>query len=102
MPGIPTLFQALDLTIDELDKQGLKSFVNVMKSHPGYAHLGVIGPAIGDFLPADHNPADGKHPTNYVRVWENVLFLLADLPARKGFLSLNPEDTAQHARNIWR
>lgn len=87
MPGIPTLFQALDLTIDELDKQGLTSVVNVIKSHPGYAHLGVIGPAIGDFLPADHNPADGPHPTNYVRVWKNIFFSLADLPVRKGFLS---------------
>ena len=79
MPGIPTLFQVLELTIDELDKQGLKSFVGVMKSNPAYAHLGVIGPAIGDFLPADHNPADGEHPTNYVRVWKNIFHSLADL-----------------------
>ena len=102
MPGIPTLFQALDLTIDELDKQGLKSFVNVMKSNPGYARLGVIGPAIGDFLPADHNQADGPHPTNYVRVWKNIFFSLADIPARKGFLSTltTLHDTLEHLAAI--
>ena len=32
MPGIPTLFQVLELTIDELDKQGLKSFVGDEKA----------------------------------------------------------------------
>src|SRR5712691_5362617 len=64
-----------------------------MKSNPGYAHLGVIGPAIGDFLPADHDPTTGEHPTNYVRVWKNIFHSLADLPpkdefpGRKGFLS---------------
>ena len=44
----------------------------------------MIGPAIGDFLPADYNPADGEHPTNYVRVWKNIFHSLADLPASGG------------------
>jgi hypothetical protein len=93
MPGIATLFQALDLTVAQLDKQNLHRFSNVMKTHSGYAHLGVIGASIGDFLPAD--PIPGAQPQNYVRIWKIVFRLLADQPsgpggepARPGFRSV--------------
>jgi len=79
VPGIPTLFQALDLTIDELDKQHLNRFSDVIKNNRGYAYLGVAGPAIGDFMPPD--------PKIYRRIWGNIFQLLTDLPGRKGFLS---------------
>ena len=87
MPGIPTLFRALELTLDELDKQNMHHISDVMRANPGYAHLGVIGASIGDFLPADP-PAPGAEPlTNYTRIWKNIFQLLADLEGRKGFIS---------------
>jgi hypothetical protein len=92
VPGIPTLFQALELTVKQLETQGMHSFVSVIKANPGYAYLGALGPAIGDFLPADP-PSSGQHPNNYVRIWKTIFFVLADLPASgetpasKGLLS---------------
>ncbi len=86
MPGIATLFQALELTTEKLanDPQ-LAHFANVIKAHPGYAHLGALGSSVGDFLPAD--PIPGPQPENYVRIWKNIFKELGDRPEGKGFRS---------------
>lgn len=81
MPGIPTLFQVLDLTIAELDAEGLTQFSAVMKGNPGYAYLGAIGASIGDFLPSDPSPAG----QNYQNIWKQIFSLVG---TDTGFLSL--------------
>src|SRR5262249_37613693 len=86
MPGIATMFQALELSIDQLgaDPQ-LEVFAKAMKAHPGYAHFGALGASIADFLPVD--PVSGTQPVNYVRIWKNICGILADRGGRPGFLN---------------
>ncbi len=81
MPGIPTAFTALDLTIAELDAEGLTQFSGVMKNQPGYAYLGAIGASIGDFMPSDPTPGGA----NYQNIWKQILGLVG---TDTGFLAL--------------
>jgi hypothetical protein len=86
MPGIATLFQTLELTTDRMQSDPqLSHFAAVIKAHQGYAHLGVLGSSLGDFLPADQVP--GVQPPNYVRIWKNIFQVLADRPEGRGFRS---------------
>lgn len=81
MPGIPTLFKTLDLTIAELDAEGLSQFSAVMKSNPGYAYLGVIGASIGDFMPSDPSSSGN----NYQNIWKVIFSLVG---TDQGYLAL--------------
>lgn len=80
MPGIATHFEILKFTLEELrmpaSGAALNQIAKVMDDHPGYAHLGAIGPAIADFLPSP-TPPDGTPPRgNYLSVWTEVLRIL--------------------------
>jgi hypothetical protein len=77
MPGIATHFEVLKITLEELRSPAsgpaLNQIAKVMDDNPAYAHLGVIGPAIADFLPSP-TPSDGTPPRdNYLSVWTEVL-----------------------------
>ena len=86
MAGIATLFQALELTTERLQSQPqLTHFADTITAHSGYAHLGALGPGLGDFLPAD--PVPGVQPANYVRIWKNIFQVIADRPEGRGFRS---------------
>jgi hypothetical protein len=86
MPGIATLFQALELTTNRLQSDPqLSGFADIIKAHNGYAHLGVLGPSLGDFLPAD--PVPGVQPANYVRIWKNIFQVLGDREEGRGLRS---------------
>lgn len=87
MPGIPTLFRAVDLTIAQLDAEGLTQFSGVMKNNPGYTYLGAVGASIGEFMPSDPTPAG----TNYQNVWKQILGLVG---TDTGFLALLSQLTA--------
>ena len=85
MPGIATHFEILRLTIDRLNADPtLKVFADVMNANPEYAHLGAIGPALGDFIPSDR-PADiTQDPNPYALVWKMIFGLVGGDP---GFLA---------------
>lgn len=81
MPGIATLFQSLDLTVAELDAQGLTQFSGVIKANQGYAYLGVIGASIGDFMPSDPSTS----AQSYQNIWKQLLGLVG---TDAGFMAL--------------
>uniref|UniRef100_Q01Z10 Putative transmembrane protein n=1 Tax=Solibacter usitatus (strain Ellin6076) TaxID=234267 RepID=Q01Z10_SOLUE len=77
MPGIPTHFVALEQVIARFSAAAdpqLNAIAQTMKNQPGYAYLGSVGPAIGDFLPSDPPAIQGAPGgTQYFRIW-NALF----------------------------
>ena len=80
MPGIATLFEVLELTIDRMgaDPQ-LAGFATAMKNQSGFAHLGALGPTIADFFP-DPPTANIPKRANYRLVWALVFHALSGDP----------------------
>lgn len=79
MLGIPTQFEILKLTIAKLETSGdavLNNIAQVMKDNSAYAHLGAMGPALADFLPADPLPAGEEYPEDYALIWKIVFGLI--------------------------
>jgi hypothetical protein len=83
VPGIATHFTVLKLTIERLDAAGDPGGVaQVMKDHLPYAHLGAVGPVLGDFLPANPFPLDQPFPEDYPTLWRRIFHIVGrkDLP----------------------
>jgi hypothetical protein len=81
MPGIATQFAILEHTIERLSASAdpaLRDAAAVLQAHSAYAHLGAIGPALADFLPADPSPPGaptfGVSP--YASLWSLVFRLV--------------------------
>jgi predicted amidophosphoribosyltransferase len=76
MPGIPTHFVALDQVIARFTASAdpqLNAIAQAMNQEPAYANLGAVGPAIGDFLPADPPALPGSPSgTQYLRIWGSI------------------------------
>ena len=88
MPGIATQFEILRLTIERLQAAGdPNGIAAVMAANPAYAHLGVIGPVIGDFLPSDPFPPDAPPQ---VHAWVKIALEGAGLP------DVDPLEPDQH------
>jgi hypothetical protein len=75
MPGIPTHFKILDLTLAKLNgapaASALRRIGNVMTANSPYAYFGAVGGAIGDFIPA----GPGVLP-QYAKMWQSVFDLM--------------------------
>ena len=80
MPGIATLFQVLELTMDRMsaDPQ-LAGFASAMKSQSGFAYFGALGPTIADLFPDPPTPTIPKR-ANYRVVWALVFHALSGDP----------------------
>jgi hypothetical protein len=79
MPGIATQFQILELTIKQLEVSGdpkLEAIASAMTSEPAYAHLGVIGPVLADFLPSGPAKDPQDDPNPFAFVWKNIFGVL--------------------------
>jgi hypothetical protein len=75
----------------------LKEIADVLTREPGYAHLGAIGPALGDFIPSDR-PADLAHdPNGNALVWKKFFGLMG---GPKGFYQ-SFVDLQQAIDRIW-
>lgn len=81
MPGVVTHFIVLDLTLERLAASGdpeLTAIADAINAQPAYANLGVIGPAIADFMP--NGRVEGSDITNdpnpYAYVWKQIFGLL--------------------------
>jgi hypothetical protein len=88
MPGMATQFEILKLTIDRLQASGnnaLQQIAQIMNHNLPFAHLGAIGPALGDFIPSDPPPNPQNDPNPYALVWKMVFGLIGGNP---GFLSV--------------
>lgn len=84
MPGIATHFTILSLTISELKKPtsgpALNNIAIILEDNIEYAHFGVLGPNIGDFLPATSEGTTNPFPNNYGGIWQTILrFMGGDL-----------------------
>ncbi len=82
MPGIATHFEILRLTIDDLQQASSGPALNqigaVMGNNSPYAHLGAIGAAIGDFMPAQRPAGQSSGPDGaYADVWRSILNVVA-------------------------
>lgn len=98
MPGIPTQFKILEKTISRLSASPdaeLQAIANVMTEHAQFAHLGAIGAAIGDFLPADPPPSGSPHPQDYSLVWKMLFGLIGGKPGLLSSLTLMRETLEQ-------
>lgn len=82
MAGIATQFEILQKTRDRLASSGdaaLEQIAGIIDAHPKYAHLGALGPAIADFLPAELPRVPfADLPKNYALVWKMFAAILAD------------------------
>ncbi|MEU4769139.1 hypothetical protein AB0H12_38435 [Actinosynnema sp. NPDC023794] len=80
MPGIATHFTVLDLTLERLTASGdpqLTAIADAINAEPAYANLGVIGPAIADFMPNGRVEGDiSADPNPYAFVWKQIFGLL--------------------------
>lgn len=82
MPGIATQFEILRLTRERLAASAdprLVDMASIMDAHSKFAHLGALGAALGDFLPAELPtgvPFD-EIPKNYTLVWKMFAGVLA-------------------------
>jgi hypothetical protein len=88
MLGIATQFEILRLTRERLEASSdpkLKQIAQVIKDNPVFAHLGAIGPALGDFIPSDPPPDPTKDPNPYALLWKMVFGLIGGDP---GFFSV--------------
>lgn len=84
MPGIATHFEILRLTIDRLNADPtLTPFADIINNNLPYAHLGAIGPALGDFIPSDRPEDLANDPNPYALVWKMIFGLVGGDP---GFL----------------
>lgn len=92
MPGIPTLFNVLDDTIERLTMSpdaDLQDVGKVMKIQSVYAHLGVIGPTLADFIPGEPPPPGELGGNPYLVIWRQIIGIVGDnMVAEKGLLSL--------------
>lgn len=83
MPGIPTHFRVLKLTIARLSSSGdpaQQAVAQVLKDNPVYGHLGAIGPILADFIPSDpppDGPAGVGYGNWYTTLWKSVFDLVA-------------------------
>ena len=82
MPGIATHFEILRLTIDDLQQASSGPALNqigaVMGNNSPYAHLGAIGAAIGDFMPAQRPAGQSSGPDGaYADVWRSTPYVVA-------------------------
>ena len=79
MPGIATQFQILELTLQRLHASadpGLQAIAAAIDLQPGYAHLGAIGPALGDFIPSDRPEDIANDPNGNALVWKMFFGLM--------------------------
>ncbi len=76
MLGAVATFQILRLTVDELiavgDPNGIAAAIN---AHPEFAHLGALGPAIGDFLTPPF-PTTAPFPEDYKTIWRRIFHVV--------------------------
>lgn len=76
MVGVPTCFEILRLVVDELtasgDPNGVAADIN---AHREYAHLGAIGPALGDFLTPPF-PDEPPYPEDYKTLWRRIFHVI--------------------------
>lgn len=76
MPGIATKFEILGLVIAELKKPAagapLHAIAQKMEDHIQMARLGVIGPALADFLPSEPPGPGEPMPETYAGVWKTL------------------------------
>lgn len=79
MPGIATHFQVLDLTVDALSDAGLTSIAGTIKGNP-WAYLGVIGPALMDFISSDPPPPGGTQSNKYAQIWQEIFTVVGGDP----------------------
>lgn len=80
MPGIATRFEILRLVIAELKKPAagpdLNAIAGILEAHPPYAHLGVIGPVLADFLPSAPPAPGDDFPATFAGVWQTLFSFL--------------------------
>ncbi len=84
MPGIPTHFKILELTIQKLkasNKPELLKIAQVMEKNRGFAFLGAIGPLLADFLPA-------YKANSYLEVWQKIFLFVGGDGQNPGFYEL--------------
>ena len=76
MLGAATSFEILRLVIDDLNAAGDPNGVAAaMTAHPEFAHLGALGPAIGDFLTPPF-PDVAPFPEDYKTLWRRVFHVI--------------------------
>jgi hypothetical protein len=103
MPGIPTHFRVLDLTLAQLRADGLDDLVDKVEQNREWAYLGSIGALLLDFAPAQ--PSQNPYAAIWQRVFalvsddkaSNTLGLLSAYQVLKGFL--DSVEAAANARN---
>lgn len=82
MPGIPTHFKILELTIKKLSASPsapLRAIAKIMQDNPEYAYLGVIGPSLTDFIPSEPPPEGSLSGGNqYINLWKQVFSVIGD------------------------
>lgn len=79
MPGIATQFEILRLTLERMKASGdpnLVQIAQVMEDNPAFAHLGAIGPALGDFIPSDRPPDPRNDPNPYALLWKQIFGIM--------------------------
>lgn len=77
MPGIATQFEILRLTIERLEIAGdPDGIARIMQDNEAYAHLGAVGPLLGDMLPSDPFPLNEPFPEDYPTLWRRVFHLI--------------------------
>ena len=92
MPGIPTHFKVLELTLERLKNSNDPKLVAMYElmdkdENRAFAYLGAMGPTLTDFMPADKtNP--------YMEIWQTIfLFLSGDGQSDPGFYPLRKRFT---------
>jgi hypothetical protein len=102
VPGIPTQFRILEKTILKLAGSSdpkLQKIAKVMRDNAAFAHLGALGPALGDFLPADPPPRGTQDPPSYALVWKMFFGLVGGQPGLLSSLTLM-RDTLNQLQTI--
>src|SRR5881628_3531791 len=84
MPGIPSHFKILEQTISRMTGQlDLDPIRQVLQQNPEWASLGVLGPALADFIPGNR----AQNP--YLNIWAEVFSLIGDgMRVDKGLLKI--------------
>jgi hypothetical protein len=80
MPGIPTHYKIIELTIEKLkssSQPNLLQIAQVMENNLPYAYLGAIGSSLADFIPHGFPPI---FPNSYMEVWKIVFDIVRDDP----------------------
>lgn len=75
MPGIPTHFKNLELTIEKLKASPdahLQSIAQVMADNSVYAYLGAIGPTLADFIPSEPSEPGSPSGNQYLEILKRI------------------------------